>query len=594
MADAHAVAAHAHQAPTGFIRKYIFSLDHKVIGKQYYFLALFSVVVGMLLSVLMRWHLVWPDAHIPGLHLLSAVGAPHDQMTPEYYLSVMTMHATLMVFFVLTTAPQAGFGNYFLPIQVGAEDMAFPTLNMLSFWTTFLGLAVLISTFFVADGPPLSGWTSYATLSALGSVAGPGEGTGQNLWIISIALFCVGSLMGALNFIATLLELRTRGMKLMRLPLTCWAWFITAILALLSFAVLFSAAILLMLDRVGGTSFFIPAGLVVTDKLITGHSGGSPLLWQHLFWFFGHPEVYIAILPGMGITSHILSTFSRKPIFGYRAMAYSMMAIGFLSFCVWGHHMFVSGMSPYTGFAFSVMTMAIGVPSAIKTFNWLGTLWGGRLRLTTAMLFAIGFVSLFVSGGLSGLFLAQPPVDINLHAGYFVVGHFHMVMGVAAIFGMFGGTFFWFPKMFGRMMNETLGKIHFWITFIGVYCIFMPMHYLGLAGNIRRYSRFTEVNFLNTPHIIDVHMFMSIAAFVTASAQFIFLFNLFWSMFKGEKASENPWEATTLEWTIPSPPPFDNFAGRHPVVQHGPYEFGVPGAAKDYIIQDSPEVVPAE
>jgi len=594
MADAHAVAAHAHQAPTGFIRKYIFSLDHKVIGKQYYFLALFSVVVGMLLSVLMRWHLVWPDAHIPGLHLLSAVGAPHDQMTPEYYLSVMTMHATLMVFFVLTTAPQAGFGNYFLPIQVGAEDMAFPTLNMLSFWTTFLGLAVLISTFFVADGPPLSGWTSYATLSALGSVAGPGEGTGQNLWIISIALFCVGSLMGALNFIATLLELRTRGMKLMRLPLTCWAWFITAILALLSFAVLFSAAILLMLDRVGGTSFFIPAGLVVTDKLITGHSGGSPLLWQHLFWFFGHPEVYIAILPGMGITSHILSTFSRKPIFGYRAMAYSMMAIGFLSFCVWGHHMFVSGMSPYTGFAFSVMTMAIGVPSAIKTFNWLGTLWGGRLRLTTAMLFAIGFVSLFVSGGLSGLFLAQPPVDVNLHAGYFVVGHFHMVMGVAAIFGMFGGTFFWFPKMFGRMMNETLGKIHFWITFIGVYCIFMPMHYLGLAGNIRRYSRFTEVNFLNTPHIIDVHMFMSIAAFVTASAQFIFLFNLFWSMFKGEKASENPWEATTLEWTIPSPPPFDNFAGRHPVVQHGPYEFGVPGAAKDYIIQDSPEVVPAE
>jgi len=594
MADAHAVAAHAHQAPTGFIRKYIFSLDHKVIGKQYYFLALFSVVVGMLLSVLMRWHLVWPDAHIPGLHLLSAVGAPHDQMTPEYYLSVMTMHATLMVFFVLTTAPQAGFGNYFLPIQVGAEDMAFPTLNMLSFWTTFLGLAVLISTFFVADGPPLSGWTSYATLSALGSVAGPGEGTGQNLWIISIALFCVGSLMGALNFIATLLELRTRGMKLMRLPLTCWAWFITAILALLSFAVLFSAAILLMLDRVGGTSFFIPAGLVVTDKLITGHSGGSPLLWQHLFWFFGHPEVYIAILPGMGITSHILSTFSRKPIFGYRAMAYSMMAIGFLSFCVWGHHMFVSGMSPYTGFAFSVMTMAIGVPSAIKTFNWLGTLWGGRLRLTTAMLFAIGFVSLFVSGGLSGLFLAQPPVDVNLHAGYFVVGHFHMVMGVAAIFGMFGGTFFWFPKMFGRMMNETLGKIHFWITFIGVYCIFMPMHYLGLAGTIRRYSRFTEVNFLNTPHIIDVHMFMSIAAFVTASAQFIFLFNLFWSMFKGEKASENPWEATTLEWTIPSPPPFDNFAGRHPVVQHGPYEFGVPGAAKDYIIQDSPEVVPAE
>ncbi len=586
-------AAHVHHAPTKFIWKYIFSLDHKVIGKQYYFLALFSVFVGLCLSVLMRWHLVWPDAHIPGLHLLSAAGAPNDQMTPEYYLSLMTMHATLMVFFVLTTAPQSGFGNYFLPIQIGAEDMAFPRLNMLSFWTTFVALMVLISSFFVADGPPLSGWTGYPPLSALGSVAGPGEGLGQDLWIVSIALFCVGSLLGALNFIATLLELRTRGMKLMRLPLTCWAWFITAILALLSFAVLFSAGALLLLDRLGGTSFFIPGGLVISDKLISGHSGGSPLLWQHLFWFFGHPEVYIAILPGMGITSHILSCFARKPIFGYRAMAYSMMAIGFLSFCVWGHHMFVSGMSPYSGFAFSIMTMAIGVPSAIKTFNWLGTLWGGRLRLTTAMLFAIGFVSLFVTGGLSGLFLAQPPVDINLHAGYFVVGHFHMVMGVAAIFGMFGGTFFWFPKMFGRMMNETLGKIHFWFTFIGVYCIFMPMHYLGLAGNIRRYSRFTDVVFLNTPHIIGVHEFMSIAAFITAAAQLIFLFNLFWSMFKGERASENPWEATSLEWTMPSPPPFDNFGGRHPVVNHGAYEYGVPGAAKDYVMQDSPPGIAA-
>lgn len=590
MSEAHVAAVHRHEAPKSFIWKYVFSLDHKVIGKQYYFLALFSVFVGMILSMLMRWHLVWPDAHIPGLHLLSATGAPSDQMTPEYYLSLMTMHATLMVFFVLTTAPQGGFGNYFLPIQIGAEDMAFPRLNMLSFWVTLAGLLVLISAFFVADGPPLSGWTAYPPLSALGSVAGPGEGLGQDLWIISIALFCVGSLLGAINFISTLLELRTRGMKLMRLPLTCWAWFITAVVALLSFAVLFAAGILLLLDRVGGTSFFIPGGVVVSDRLITGHLGGSPLLWQHLFWFFGHPEVYIAIMPGMGITSHILSTFARKPIFGYRAMAYSMMAIGFLSFCVWGHHMFVSGMSPYTGFAFSIMTMAIGVPSAIKTFNWLGTLWGGRLRLTTAMLFAIGFVSLFVSGGLSGLFLAQPPVDVPLHAGYFVVGHFHMVMGVAAIFAMFAGTFFWFPKMFGRMMNETLGKIHFGITFVGVYCIFMPMHYLGIAGNIRRYSRFDQVNFLNSPHIIGLHEFMTIAAFITGAVQLVFLFNLFWSMFKGEKATENPWEATSLEWTIPSPPPHDNFAGKIPTVYHDPYEYGVPGAAKDYVMQDSPEV----
>ncbi len=592
MAEAHAEAVHRHEAPEAFIWKYIFSLDHKVIGKQYYFLALFSVFVGILLSILMRLHLVWPDAHIPLLGKLSPVGAPGGVMTPEYYLSLMTLHGTLMIFFVLTTAPQSGFGNYVLPIQIGAEDMAFPRLNMLSFWTTFVGLVVLLSTFFITDGPPISGWTAYTPLSAVGSSAGPGEGLGQTLWVISVAIFCVGSLLGALNFIATTLDLRTRGMSLMRLPLTCWAWFITAVLLLLSFAVLFGACVLLVLDRVGGTSFFIPAGLIVSDRIIQ-HGGGSPLLWQHLFWFFGHPEVYIAIVPGMGMTSHILSTFSRKPIFGYRAMVAAMMAIGCLGFMVWGHHMFVSGMSPYSAFAFSIMTMAIGVPSAIKTFNWLGTLWGGKLRLTTAMLFSIGFVSLFVTGGLSGLFLAQPPVDVPLHATYFVVGHFHMVMGVAAIFGMFAGTFFWFPKMFGRMMNETLGKIHFWITFVGVYCIFMPMHFLGVEGNVRRYSRFTEINFLNTPHMTDVHLFMSIAAFITGAAQLIFLFNLFWSMFKGPKASVNPWEATSLEWTIPSPPPFDNFAGKHPVVYHSPYEYGVPGAKKDYIMQNSPEKVTA-
>src|SRR5437870_1013481 len=396
MPEMHAEAVHHHQAPQGFIWKYIFSLDHKVIGKQYYFLALFSVVVGMALSWLIRIHLVWPNASIPGLDKLSATGAPGGVMTPEYYLSLLTLHGTIMIFFVLTTAPQAGFGNYALPIQIGAEDMAFPRLNMLSFWITFCGLIVLLSTFFVGDGPPLAGWTAYPPLSAVGSAAGPGEGLGQTLWVISIALFCVGSLLGALNFISTTLDLRARGMSLMRMPLTCWAWLITAVLALLSFAVLFGGCVLLMLDRVGGTSFFIPGNLIVSDRIISNHSGGSPLLWQHLFWFFGHPEVYIAIIPGMGITSHILSTFARKPIFGYRAMVAAMMAIGFLGFMVWGHHMFVSGMSPYSAFAFSVMTMAIGVPSAIKTFNWLGTLWGGRLRLTTAMLFAIGFVSLFV------------------------------------------------------------------------------------------------------------------------------------------------------------------------------------------------------
>ena len=590
MAEAHAEAVHAHAAPTGFIRKYIFSLDHKVIGKQYYFLALFSVFVGTLLSILMRLHLVWPDAHIPLLDRLSPAGAPGGVMTPEYYLSLLTLHGTLMVFFVLTTAPQGGFGNYFLPIQIGAEDMAFPTLNMLSFWVTFVGMVVLLATFFIGDGPPISGWTAYPPLSAVGSAAGPGQALGQTLWIVSIAIFCVGSLLGALNFITTTLDLRARGMSLGRMPLTCWSWLLTAVLALLSFAVLLAAGVLLLLDRVGGTSFFIPGGLIVSDKIIANHSGGSPLLWQHLFWFFGHPEVYIAILPGMGLTSHVLSTFARKPIFGYRAMVMAMMAIGFFGFMVWGHHMFVSGMSPYSGFAFSVLTMAIGVPSAIKTFNWLGTLWGGRIRFTTAMLFAIGFVSLFVSGGLSGLFLAQPPVDVYLHATYFVVGHFHLVMGVAAIFGMFGGTYFWFPKMFGRMLNEFWGKVHFWFTFIGAYCIFMPMHFLGMEGNVRRYSSFID-NFLIP--LIPLHKFMSIAAFVTGAAQLIFIFNLFWSMFKGEKAGQNPWEATTLEWTVPSPPPFDNFGGKHPVVYHGAYEFGVPGAAQDYIMQDSVEKVGA-
>ena len=590
MAEMHAEAVHRHEAPKGFIRKYIFSLDHKVIGIQYYFLALLAVFVGLTLSILMRLHLVWPNAAVPLLDKLSPQGAPGGVISPEYYLSLLTLHGTLMVFFVLTTAPQSGFGNYFLPIQIGAEDMAFPRLNMMSFWITFLGFVVLMATFFISDGPPLGGWTSYPPLSAVGEVAGPGMGLGEDLWIVSIAIFCVASMLGAINFIATTLDLRARGLRLMRMPLTCWAWFITAILGLLSFAVLLAAGVLLLLDRLGGTSFFVPGGLIISDKIIN-HTGGSPLLWQHLFWFFGHPEVYIAILPGMGVTSHILSTFARKPIFGYRAMVYAMGAIGVLGFGVWGHHMFVSGMSPYSAFAFSILTMAIGVPSAIKTFNWLGTLWGGRLRLTTPMLFALGFVSLFVTGGLSGIFLGQPALDLYFHDTYFVLAHFHMIMGVAAIFGIFAGTYFWFPKMFGRMMNETLGKIHFWVTFLGVYAIFMPMHYLGLEGNPRRYSAFTD-DFLLP--LIGLHKFISIAAFITGGIQLVFLFNLFWSLFKGARASENPWEATTLEWTIPSPPPHDNFAGQHPVVHHGPYEFGVPGAEKDYVMQSSAEKVAAE
>jgi cytochrome c oxidase subunit 1 len=570
MMTTHSAGHHA--PPEGFIWKYIFSKDHKVIGIQYFLLALFSVFLGMLLSLLMRIRLVWPTAEWP---ILDA------QMTPEQYLALVTMHGTIMVFMVLTTAPQGGFGNYFLPIQIGAADMAFPTINMLSFWTTFLSLTALVAAFFVPDGAPIGGWTGYPPLSAVPST-GPGQGPGMNMWIISISLFCAASLMGAINFIATTLDLRTKGMSLMRMPLTCWGWFVTAILSLLAFGVLLAAGILLLLDRVAGTSFFVPGGMVVTEKLID-HKGGSPLLWQHLFWFFGHPEVYIAILPGMGLASHVLSTFSRKPIFGYRAMVLAICGIGLLGFMVWGHHMFMSGMSPYVAIAFSLLTMSIGVPSAIKTFNWLGTLWNSSIRFTVPMLFALGFVSLFVSGGLSGLFLAQPAVDLPLHDTYFVVAHFHLIMGVAAIFGIFTGTYFWFPKMFGRMMNETLGKIHFWITFIGVYCIFQPMHYMGLAGQMRRYADGLNFNFLT--QMEPVHLFITISAFVTAAVQFVFLFNFFWSLKFGKEAGKNPWEATTLEWSIPSPPPFDNFGPETPAVHRGPYEFSVPGATEDYIPQ---------
>src|SRR5687767_4520340 len=610
MSETHEV--HRHPAPTGFIRKYIFSLDHKVIGIQYIILALAAVIVGMTMSVLMRLNLSWPGTSWPILETLFPAGAPGGVMSPEFYLSLVTMHGTIMVFFVLTTAPQGGFGNYFLPIQIGAEDMAFPVLNMMSFWVTLVGFLVILAAIVVEGntsiaasiGPslggasgatvgPIGGWTGYAPLSAVGMAAGPGQGAGMNLWIVSIAIFCVGSLLGALNFITTLLNMRTRGMTLMRMPLTCWAWFTTAVLALLSFPVLLGGGILLLLDRTVGTSFFVPGGLVFGSTVMNTHTGGSPILWQHLFWFFGHPEVYIAILPGMGATSHILSTFARKPVFGYRAMVFAIFAIGLLGFFVWGHHMFISGMSPYSSIAFSILTLSIGVPSAVKTFNWLGTLWGSRIRFTTAMLFALGFVSLFVSGGITGLVLGQSSLDLAMHDSYFVTAHFHLVMGVASIFGMFAATYFWFPKMFGRMMSERLGRIHFWLTFIGVYAIFVPFHTMGIRGMPRRFSSFAEYEFLR--NVDPLVLLVSIAAIITIAVQFLFYFNVFWSMFKGEKAGDNPWEATTLEWNTTSPPPHDNFAGVLPTVYHGPYEFAVPGAPKDFVMQSDIEAeVPDE
>src|ERR1700693_5648277 len=490
----HDISAHPvqhHAPPTSFIRKHVFSLDHKVIGKQYYALALVAALSGMLLSWFMRIHLAWTNAAIPGLQLLSKTGAPGGVMTPEFYLQLMTMHGTIMVFFVLTTAPFAAFGNYFLPIQVGAEDMPFPHFNMMSFWVTFVSFLVLMASFFVGDGPTLGGWTQYAPLSAVGSVGGPGEGLGTVLWAASIGIFCVGQLLGSLNFITTTLDMRTKGMSMMRLPLSAWAWFVTSCMGLTAFPVLVRATILLILDHVAGTSFFVPSNLVINDQ-IQPHSGGSTLLWQHLFWFFGHPEVYIAIVPGIGIVSHILITNLRRPLLSHRVMIYCMGALAVLSYMVYGHHMFVSGMNPYSSLAFSFPTLVITIPATIMVLILLGSIWGSRLRINTASLCSLAFISMFISGGVSGFFLAQPSIDIMLHATYFVVGHFHLVMGVAAMFGIFAGTYFWFPKMTGRMMNETLGKVHFWMSFVGAYCIFMPFHYLGIAGNVRRYQAFTD------------------------------------------------------------------------------------------------------
>ncbi len=531
--------------PLGFLRRYVFSTDHKVIGLQYYFLALFAAFVGIALSLLMRWHLVYPDMKIRWLATIWPTGAAGGIMSPELYLSLMTMHGTIMVFFVLTTVPQGGFGNYFLPLQIGAADMAFPRLNMLSFWTVFLSFAVLMAAFLVPGGAPLAGWTAYPPLSAVGAIAGPGLGAGMDMWVLSIALFCVASLMGAINFIATIVDLRAPGLGLMQMPLTCWGWFTTAMISLLAFAVLLPAGLLMLMDRHLGTSFFLPAGLIISDRALP-NAGGSPLLWQHLFWFFGHPEVYIAILPGMGLISTILSTFSRKPVFGYKAMVYAMVAIAGLGFLVWGHHMFISGMNPYSAIAFSLITMTVGVPSAIKTFNWLGTLWGGKLWITTPMLYALGFVSLFVSGGITGILLGQPAMDLYFHDTYFVVGHFHLIMGVAAIFAMFAGTYYWFPHVTGRMMSEKLGRVHFVVTFLGVYAIFVPMHLAGIVGNPRRYPDFKEFEFLADLRFL--HTMMTHAALSTGAVQLVFLFNLIWSNWRGQVAGLNPWRSGTREW----------------------------------------------
>jgi cytochrome c oxidase subunit 1 len=587
-AEAHVAEAHAPQA---FLWRYVFSKDHKVIGIQYYLTAMVMALIAGLLAMLLRLQIAWPEKTWPGLGRLLPTGFTDGVMSPEFYAMLFTMHGTIMVFFVLSTAPVSGFGNILIPLQAGARDMAFPFLNALSYWTFFVGCLVILSSFFVGGGAAAAGWTSYPPLSALKGAI-PGSQAGQTLWIVGMVFFIASFTMGGLNFVTTILNLRTKGLSMLRMPLTMWAMLMVAILGLLSFPALTAAALMLVFDRHFGTSFFLPAGLAVSGAPLVGpdgsplHQGGSPLLWQHLFWFLGHPEVYILMLPALGFTSDIIATFCRKPIFGYKTMVGAILAIGALSFVVWGHHMFVSGMSPYIAMAFALFTMLIAVPSAVKVFNWLATLWRSRIRFETPMLWALGVVSLFISGGLSGVFLGQSAVDIPLHDTYFVVAHFHLIMAGAALFGMFGATAYWFPKMFGRVMNETLGKLHFWFTFIAYYSTFFPMHYIGIAGHMRRLYDPYQYEFLKGMQ--PINQLITMSAFVLGASQIIFFVNFFWSAFKGKRAGENPWNANGLEWTTPSPPPHGNWPGPIPEVHRWPYDYSVPGPPIDHVLQTDP------
>jgi cytochrome c oxidase subunit I len=586
--EAHAGEAHAAHEPQAFIWRYVFSKDHKVIGIQYYVTAMLMALVAGLLAMLIRVQLAWPEKDYTWLGKILPMGYESGVMRPEFYAMLFTMHGTIMVFFVLSTAPVSGFGNLLIPLQAGARDMAFPFLNGLSFWTFLPGCLVILSSFFVESGAAAAGWTSYPPLSALPGAV-PGSGLGQTLWIIGMVFFIASFTMGGLNFVTTIINLRTKGLSLFRMPLTMWSMFLVAVLGLLAFPALTAAALMLLFDRHFGTSFFIPTGTVLNNVPMLAadgsylHQGGSPLLWQHLFWFLGHPEVYILMLPALGFTSDILATFSRRPIFGYKSMVGAMLGIAGLSFIVWGHHMFVSGMSPYLGMAFAVGTILIAVPSAVKVFNWLATLWKSRIRFTTAMLWAMGVISLFISGGLSGVWLAQAGPDVHLHDTMFVAAHFHLIMAGAALFGVFGATAYWFPKMFGRMMSEPLGKAHFWFTFITYYGTFFPMHYIGIAGHLRRIYDPYQYEFLKP--LQPINQLITMSALVLGASQVIFFINFFWSAFKGKKATENPWEANGLEWTTASPPPHGNWPGDIPAVHRWPYEYSNPDAPRDHVMQ---------
>lgn len=570
-----------HGGKQSFISRYIFSFDHKMIGKQYFTLAMTMGFIGGILAVLIRLQLGFPSKPFPFLENLFPVGMAGGIMTPEFYVSLFTMHGTIMVFFLLSLLPVSGFGNFLIPLQIGARDMAFPFLNMLSFWTVVPGAIIILISFFVEGGAAASGWTAYPPLSAIRSAI-PGSDAGQTLWLVGMIFFVASFTMGGLNFVVTILNLRTKGLRMMRMPLTTWAQFIVGILGLLSFPALAAGALLLTFDRSLGTSFFLPAGIFIGDTLMP-HEGGTPLLWQHLFWFLGHPEVYIIMLPAMGFTSDILAAFCRRPIFGYRSMVYAIMAIGGLSFLVWGHHMFVSGMSPFLGSLFVVTTLAIAIPSAVKAFNWLFTIARAKIRFTSASLFALGVVSLFVTGGLTGIFLGTNAVDIQLHDTYFVVGHFHFIMAGAGLFGAFAAVYFWFPKMFGRMLDERLGKIHFWITFLAYYAVFFPMHYLGVSGMMRRIYDPNAYEFLQP--LQPVNLFITIAAFVLFVGQILFIYNYFVSMRRGAEATENPWESTGLEWSTPVKPGHGNWEGEIPEAHRWPYDYSKPGAKRDFVPQ---------
>jgi cytochrome c oxidase subunit I len=566
-----AYAAHdAHHAPQSFWTKYVWSQDHKVIAIQYATVAIAVGLVGVALSNLMRLQLGFPGR-------FPAIDATH-------YYQYMTMHGMIMVIYLLTALFLGGFGNYLIPLMVGARDMVFPYLNMLSFWVYLLSVLVLMASFFVAGGPTGAGWTLYPPQAILAGT--PGYDGGIILMLVSLLIFIVAATMGGLNYVTTVLQARTEGMTLLRMPLTVWGIFVATILALLAFPALFVSGVMMLLDKTLHTSFFMPA--LVSMGQATAYKGGSPLLFQHLFWFFGHPEVYIVALPAFGIVSDLISVHARKSIFGYRTMVWAILAIGVLSVVVWAHHMFVSGMNPYFGFFFATTTLIIAVPTAIKVYNWLLTLWRGDIHLTVPMLFALAFISTFLIGGLTGLFLGNVSVDIPLSNTYFVVAHFHMVMGVAPILVVFGGIYHWYPKVTGRMLNDTLGQLHFWITFLGTYAIFFPMHYLGLLGMPRRYYTFEHYEFIPSS-AYALNTFITVVALIVAVTQLVFVFNLVWSIWYGRRADSNPWRAASLEWQTPATPPeHGNWGDRLPVAYRWAYAYSVPGAREDFIAQNAP------